>query len=254
MICRVPGSRGHAAKTRHRAPRWAATAILLLSTGLSHGLASAEVDPLSWDGDLATLGEFTAPSASGKTALMEAAGDGDLARVLALLENGAKVDERNANGGTALMYAVSANELEIVGVLLRRGADPNANARIGWTPMLVAAAKGRDAAVRLLLAAGAEPAVRDAYGWTPLMRAVSSGYLDAVEALLATGRAELDAQEESGATALHIAAGRGYARIVERLLAAGAESRARDGAGRTPADVARLLGHEAAEAVLRRRS
>jgi ankyrin repeat protein len=83
------------------------------------------------------------------------------------------------------------------------------------------------------------------------MRAVSGGYLDAVDVLLASGGAELDAREESGATALHIAAGRGYAKIVARLLEAGARPLATDGAGRTPAEVARMQGHADAEALLK---
>src|SRR6056297_155589 len=62
---------------------------------------------------------------------------------------------------------------------------------------------------------------------------------------------DLKAREESGATVLHIAAGRGYASIVKRLLEAGAERLAADGEGRTPADVARLQGHQEAEALLR---
>jgi ankyrin repeat protein len=233
---------------RMRSTTFAAWTVAALLLGVNAG---AQPDPLGWDGDLDTLHEFAAPSADGKTALMQAAGDGELERVAELLEAGAAVDERNANGGTALMYAVSYNRLEAVELLLERGADPNAQARIGWTPLLVAAAKGRDAAVRLLLEAGADPTVRDAYGWTPLMRAVSSGYLDAVEVLLGSGRAELEAREESGATALHIAAGRGFASIVRRLLEAGAEPLSSDGEGRTPAEVARMLGHKEAEALLR---
>ena len=213
--------------------------------------AAPELDPRGWDGNLETLHEYAAPSSSGKTELMQAAADGNRDRAVSLLDAGADVDERNANGGTALMYAVSAGESELIRLLLERGADPNATARIGWTPMLVAAAKGRDEAVRLLLEGGADPMAPDSYGWTPLMRAVSGGYIDAVDALLACGRIDLQAREESGATALHIAAGRGYADIVRRLLKAGAERRAADGEGRTPADVARLLGHSEAEALLR---
>jgi ankyrin repeat protein len=210
-----------------------------------------ELDPRAWDGNLETMHLYAAPSAMGKTELMTAAGEGDLPRVLALLEAGAEIDERNANGGTALMYAVSNNHLEVVSLLLARGADPNARARIGWTPMLVAGAKGRDRAIALLLEAGADPAQADAYGWTPLMRAVSGGYIDAVLILLESGRVDLGAREESGATALHIAAGYGQVEIVRVLLQAGAEPLAVDSEGRTPADVARLQGHAAAEALLR---
>ncbi len=230
--------------------------LLVASLALAPALlpaAEETVDPRAWDGRLETMHDYAAPSSLGKTELMQAAGDGDMARAGALLEAGAEVDARNANGGTALMYAVSAGDTVMVELLLDNGADPNARARIGWTPMLVAAAKGRDAVIPILLEAGADPAETDAYGWTPLMRAVSSGYLQAVDAILASGRADLQAREESGATALHIAAGRGYAPIVRRLLEAGAEPGAADGEGRTPADVARLQGHGEAEALLRPR-
>jgi ankyrin repeat protein len=55
---------------------------------------------------------------------------------------------------------------------------------------------------------------------------------------------DLEAREESGATALHIAAGEGQADMVASLLAAGADPALTDGAGRTPAAVARLMGHQ----------
>ena len=236
----------------------AAKFVRMLAAGLALApalLCAAEeaVDPRAWDGRLETMHDYAAPSSLGKTPLMQAAGDGDIAKARALLEAGAEVDARNANEGTALMYAVSAGDTAMVQLLLATGANPNARARIGWTPMLVAAAKGRHTVVPILLEAGADPAETDAYGWTPLMRAVSSGYLRAVDAILASGRADLQAREESGATALHIAAGRGYAPIVRRLLEAGAEPGAADGEGRTPADVARLQGHGEAEALLRSR-
>lgn len=228
---------------------------LVLSLAAVAAAARAEpVDATAWDGRLETLHEYAAPSSEGKTELMQAAGDGDLERARALLAAGAAVDDRNANGGTALMYAVSAGDLAMAGLLLQAGADPNARARIGWTPLLVGAAKDRGAAITMLLEAGADPGQADAYGWTPLMRAVSAGHVAAVDALLESPLVDLDAREESGATALHIAAGRGFTEIVRRLLDAGAAATAPDGAGRTPADVARLQGHGEAEALLKGRA
>lgn len=228
---------------------------LLLGLMLAGGAVGAPDDvpagPSGWDGNLETLHEHAAPSSSGKTELMTAASEGRLDAARKLLEAGAAVDERNANGGTALMYAISANQLEVAEFLLAQGADANAQARIGWTPLLVAAAKGRARGVELLLAKGAACATPDAYGWTPLMRAVSGGYIEAVDVLLASGQADIGAREESGATALHIAAGRGFTTIVQRLLEAGAEPLATDGAGRTPAEVARMQGHRDAEALLK---
>ncbi len=55
---------------------------------------------------------------------------------------------------------------------------------------------------------------------------------------------DLEATEESGATVLHIAAGEGQADMVTWLLAAGADPALTDGAGRTPAAVAAMMGHE----------
>lgn len=228
--------------------------LALAFSGAAVAAPAEKVDPRSWDGRLETLHEYAAPSSDGKTELMQAAGEGDLDRARQLLSAGAAVDDRNANGGTALMYAVSAGDITMARLLLDAGADPNARARIGWTPLLVGAAKGRAAAIMTLLEAGADPAEADAYGWTPLMRAVSAGHVAAVDALLTSDRVSLEAREESGATALHIAAGRGYTEIVRRLLDAGAEASAADGAGRTPADVARLQGHGEAEALLKGRS
>ncbi|NGP54014.1 ankyrin repeat domain-containing protein [Thioalkalivibrio sp. XN8] len=225
-------------------------ALLLALGGIAAALPAEAVDPRGWDGRLETMHDYAAPASEGKTGLMHAAGDGDLALARQLLAAGAGVDDRNANGGTALMYAVSAGDVAMARLLLEAGADPNARARIGWTPLLVGAAKGRADAIKLLLDAGADAADADAYGWTPLMRAVSAGHVAAVDALLGSERANLEAREESGATALHIAAGRGYTEIVRRLLDAGAEASAADGAGRTPADVARLQGHGEAAALL----
>lgn len=229
-------------------------ALVLSLLGFAGTAVAEPADPRAWDGRLETLHEYAAPSSDGKTELMEAAGSGDLERARQLLADGATVDDRNANGGTALMYAVSAGDVVMARLLLAAGADPNARARIGWTPLLVGAAKGRAAAITTLLDAGADPGEADAYGWTPLMRAVSAGHVAAVDALLASDRVSLEAREESGATALHIAAGRGYTEIVRRLLDAGAEATAADGAGRTPADVARLQGHGEAEALLKGRA
>jgi ankyrin repeat protein len=83
------------------------------------------------------------------------------------------------------------------------------------------------------------------------MRAVSGGDADTVRVLLAKGKPDLEAAEESGATALHIAAGDGQVELVRLLLAAGADPAARNAEGRTPADVAAKANHADAAALLR---
>jgi ankyrin repeat protein len=107
----------------------------------------------------------------------------------------------------------------------------------------VAAVKGHVAVVRRLLAAGAEPQVTDAYGWTPLMRAVEARRHDVVRVLLDAPGTDLATRQESGATALHIAAATGDLAMVRLLVNHGADRAVTDNGGRTPAAVARSVGH-----------
>jgi ankyrin repeat protein len=180
----------------------------------------------------------------GKTALMIAAQAGDRDLVARLIEAGADVNARNEHLGTPLMFAATGGSVPVTRALIERGAQVDAVAQLGWTPLLLAAAKGNTEAALLLIGSGADPNLADGYGWTPLMRAITGRHGDTVRALLATGSMDLGAREESGATALHIAAGEGQADMVAALLAAGADPALPDGAGRTPAAVARIMGHQ----------
>jgi len=100
-------------------------------------------------------------------AIYNAAGQGDLARVQALLASGTDPNEHTkyyANE-TALHEAVIYSHFEVAKYLLDHGADPNAEAstnilghfqNIG-TPLMYAACKGQTALVQLLLEHGADP-------------------------------------------------------------------------------------------------
>ena len=179
----------------------------------------------------------------GKTALMLAAGTARADLVRALLAAGADVNAVNVRGGTALMYAATQGEPEIVAVLLSHGAMVNARAENGWTAVTLAAATGQADIVRQLLAAGADANLADIYGWTPLMRAVDSDRTGVVRVLLKDKSVRVNARDDQGETALHHAAAGGSLEIARLLLANGADPRAKDAAGRTPAAVAAEQGH-----------
>ena len=170
--------------------------------------------------------------AHGKTALMEAAKLNAFDLLRRLLERGAVVNARNDNGGTALMFAAIPGHVETIALLVDHGAEVNASGQFNWTALMVAASKGHGESVRLLLRHGADPNIQDTYGWTPLMRAVHGNKPDAVRALLGSDRVDLEARDERGATALHVAVERGYLALVAELLEHGADSGSTDNAGR----------------------
>ncbi len=188
----------------------------------------------------------------GRTALMLAAGAGQTKLAQALLATGADVNAVNRRGGTALMYAATDGNPATLSALLSRGAAVNARAANGWTALTLASARGHAGIVTQLLAAGADANAPDIYGWTPLMRAVYEDRFEAVRALLGNKSLRVNARDDRGATALHFAAARGSLNIAKSLLAHGADARATDAAGRTPATVAAAEGHAALAEFLER--
>ena len=141
----------------------------------------------------------------------DAARDGDLAKVRALLKD--HPDLVSSKGGN------------------------------GETPLHVAAAKGFDDVAQLLLAQKANVNAQDNEGRTPLHLAAQGGHKDVLELLLAS-KAEVNAKDNKGWTPLHFAASRGHKEVAEMLLADGAEVNAADASGDTPLHFAAFEGHE----------
>ena len=190
------------------------------------------------------------PAKRGRTALMVAAKHGRVDLVRRLLSAGADVHARSDHGGTALMFAALGGSPKTLEVLLEAGAEVNAAGGFDWTALMIATVKGDTRSVERLLDHGAEVNRADIYGWTPLMRAAFEKRSGVVSALLGSPSLDLDARNEVGATALHLAAFSGSAEIVEALVSRGSSTRAEDDAGRTPAEAAARGGHPALAARL----
>jgi len=180
----------------------------------------------------------------GKTLLILAAKESDVLLVRDLVAAGADVNATTENGGTALMFAAIRGDVETQRTLLDAGADVNAIGGFDWTALMVASVKGHVPAVRQLLAGGADPNIADIYGWTPLMRAVYEGRDQVVQALLEQADIALNAANDHGATALHLAAITGDEELARALLLAGANPAVEDAEGRTPRSAALAAGHE----------
>lgn len=90
-------------------------------------------------------------------ALWDAARDGELSQVEALLAAGVPIDAPTRYGATALTFAASKGHLEIVRILLERGADPNVRDTFyNQTPLSWAAYGDGKELLALLLEHGAE--------------------------------------------------------------------------------------------------
>jgi ankyrin repeat protein len=130
-------------------------------------------------------------------ALLQAADDGDVAKVRELLAAGVPVDGYVRYRLTPLRGAVALGHLEVAQVLLEAGADLHTRDDDGGTLLHAAAWSGNGAVVRFLLQRGLDVNAATKSGRTPLMAAAEEGHLEAARALLEAG-ADLNARGSSG--------------------------------------------------------
>ncbi|CAJ1373978.1 unnamed protein product [Effrenium voratum] len=148
---------------------------------------------------------------------LQAAKEGNVAKLKAGLEAGVKADVVDEDGVSALMMAAMTGSAEACEVLLKGGAGVN------W-------------------------AERNA-GRTALMFASQGGHLDAVKTLLAA-KADTSKVDSEGQTSLHWAAVGGRLEVA-KLLASIGQKGAKNKEGQTPADVAEKMKHEETAAALK---
>jgi ankyrin repeat protein len=168
----------------------------------------------------------------GQTLAMLAARTGSTDALKALASHAAvDVDARETRTETtALMWAALDDRADALRYLLRLGADPNLRSKqtdyphLGNGVLLTAPEPG-------VSFVGQTPLQRG--GWTALMYAARSGARDAVGALT-EARADLNALDPLGESALTLAIVNGHWQVVDALLDAGADPNVADEAGSTP--------------------
>jgi len=145
-------------------------------------------------------------------------------------------------GYTPLLFAIDNHYLDIVELLLSHKADPNLKSSGGLVPILdsVSDPVARARAVTLLLNNHADVDARAADGSTPLIIAASRNDKDMVELLL-ENKANINAQDNSGWSALHRVAAlqasqfaTDFAGVAILLLNSGADVNLRDKSGKAP--------------------
>ena len=175
-----------------------------------------------------TLALPEAQLSGAERALLLAAREGDRRQVQALLEAGVRVDVHDCDGRRPLTLSAQGGHVEAMRVLVEAGAaiDTRDAGKTPWTALMHAVHADQTTAALALLAWGADPDVCEDSGYSALMMAASRGDPWVVDELLARGacaRAELFL----GFTALDYAIGYGHLDVVRILLDAAPELRAR---------------------------
>eukprot|EP00767_Chilomastix_cuspidata_P003161 gnl/Chilomastix_cuspidata/3279.p1 GENE.gnl/Chilomastix_cuspidata/3279~~gnl/Chilomastix_cuspidata/3279.p1 ORF type:complete len:444 (+),score=147.56 gnl/Chilomastix_cuspidata/3279:835-2166(+) len=169
-----------------------------------------------------------------RPALHQAAREGDIARVRALVAAADDLDALDTRGLAALHYAARRGHADVCVLLLSSGAHAGLLSRPpGGTPstaLHMAALRGFTQVARLLVRFGCSADVRDGANVTALGAAACAGLADVVYELLRCG-ADPNARFRDDWTPLHVAMRRNYTEIARGLLAHGADTslRARGG-------------------------
>ncbi|MDR0639541.1 MAG: ankyrin repeat domain-containing protein [Spirochaetaceae bacterium] len=149
-----------------------------------------------------------------------------------LLKGGASVTTQNNEGKTALFIAVEGNRISLIPMLLNYGSDIFSITAAGTTPFGKALADNSQTLPALIT----EKTVRtiDVEGNTPLLVAMKSNAgIDIIRTILEK-RAEVNAQNKEGESALHIAVRNNQADSGALLLESGANIFLANARGETP--------------------
>ena len=195
-----------------------------------------------------------------------AAGWGKMDAAKLLIESGAKIDDGRVN---PLHQAIFAKDLKMVEWLLTKGADVECRTRYEgnpgqFTPLALTINTDHGEMTALLLKHGADPeSPTDKREWTPIHLALHESKAGPAEALiahltpeqlekghvlhkvagtrlhplieaLAKRKIDLNAKNEDGETALHVAVKSGYTDSVSLLLKHGADPNVPDKRGQSP--------------------
>lgn len=113
---------------------------------------------------------------NGKTALLEAAMNRDVASAELLLSHNASIDQKDNFGDTALIIAAERAYLPIVELLVSKGADINVMGSQGRTPLMAAIVRQELPLVKYLCTAGADISITDPDQYSVLDMAARAGF------------------------------------------------------------------------------
>ncbi|XP_067654159.1 putative ankyrin repeat protein RF_0381 [Haliotis asinina] len=143
-----------------------------------------------------------------------------------LVGEGADVSQVDSDGDTVLHYACRKGDLEIVELILSLNmVDINSRGRFSITPVMGAVHYKHRDVVKVLVGDGAEMSLVDSDGNTVLHYACRSGDLEIVDLILSAYKADINALNNDGKTAVDEARVHGVPQIVELLMSHGNSQR-----------------------------
>ncbi|XP_034059200.1 ankyrin repeat and SOCS box protein 2-like [Gymnodraco acuticeps] len=134
-----------------------------------------------------------------------------------LLRGGAEVNRSNAQGASALHEVCMNGQLKLCRMLLESGAHLQSKNVYGIRPLFIAAQHGHADIIQLLAKKGADVDGQAADGASPLFEACKNGHVSAVEVLLSL-KADANRSMKSGLLPLHVAVQNNHSRIVSLLI------------------------------------
>lgn len=182
--------------------------------------------------------------------LHQAAWQGDLPKLKALIASGANLDARDTRGRTPLQVATHARQREAIKLLAKAGANLDLLEDDRYDAVTIAAVADDSATLSLLLSLGAKAGqVTSRYDGTALIAAAHLGHDEVVRRLIAAG-APLDHVNNLHWTAVieSIVLGDGgprHQRTLAALIDGGANLALADRQGNTPLQLAKARGYTA---------